>query len=244
MSEQRTTQVAVDGRPGVAPLAAAAAALFAIAFAVLAIAVVGGPLPIDDAIRNALGVGRSVPLLFDVLNDVGGAITWDFGVAILTVLLVLGGRRREAVWLGGAVLLGEALSTAAKLVVGRERPPGIAVQDLVTQASFPSAHATRALITGALLVLLLTRARRWRTIGAIGVPALAVLMGLARILSGEHWPTDVVGGDLLGGAIVAAIIAVPPRFKAAMVVRPSRRLAPSGPHGAGDGPGIHGRLPS
>lgn len=199
----------------------AAAALYAIAFGLLAAAVLGGgPLPIDPSIRDMLGVGGRVPAVLQALNDVGGATIWDVGVAIVAGVLALTRRRREALWLGGSVLAGEAISTVAKLIVDRQRPPGVAVQDLVTQASFPSGHATRGLITAALLVLLLARGRWTRAGGAIAVIVFTLLLGVARVLSGEHWPTDVLGAWLLGGAIVAVVAAVPRRLRASEPARP------------------------
>lgn len=203
------------------PAAAAASVLLAVAFVVLGVMVVGGgPLPVDTAIREALGVGRPVPAILQVLNDVGGAISWDIGVAIVAAILLLKGRRRESVWLAGCVFLGETLATGAKLIVDRQRPPGIFVEDLVTQASYPSGHVTRTVISAALLVVLLARAP-WTRIGGLFAAVIpSVLMGLARIAVGEHWPTDVLGGYLLGGVAVAAVIALPPRLTAS---RPGRR---------------------
>jgi undecaprenyl-diphosphatase len=57
--------------------------------------------------------------------------------------------------------------------------------------SFPSDHATFAFSIA--IALLLTSKR-------VGVPAiiLAALIGLARIYTGEHYLTDVVGGALIG----------------------------------------------
>ena len=212
---------------------------FAIAFGLLGVSVVGGgPLPIDVSIRSALGVGGPIQPVLQLLNDVGGAVSWDIGVAILAAILFVAGRRLESVWFAGGVLLGEAIATGAKLLVDRQRPPGIAVQDLVTQASFPSGHVTRLVVTAGLLLVLLAHGHnrgRWGWIGGIVAAALlTILIGLARIASGEHWPTDVLGGYLLSGAIVAGIAAIPIRLRASGPGRPRRK--PLAPPGSGQRP--------
>ncbi|HEY2887278.1 MAG TPA: phosphatase PAP2 family protein, partial [Candidatus Limnocylindrales bacterium] len=113
-----------------------------------------------------------------------------------------------ALWIGGGVLVAEALATAIKLVVDRPRPPGIAVVDLVTQASFPSGHVTRVVVSGALVALALAGGRRATVAAAGSVVVLGVLMGIARIVAGEHWPTDVAGAWLLAGAVIGGAVAV------------------------------------
>jgi membrane-associated phospholipid phosphatase len=183
------------------------AVLCAIALVVLASMVGGGPLPIDVAIRNALHVGDPVPLPLDVLNVIGGALVWDPLVAVLMVALWLGSRRADAIWIGAGVLVAETLATATKVIVDRPRPPGIAVIDLVSQASFPSGHVTRVVVTGALVALLWRTGRRNWIVATVLVVVLGIAIGLARILAGEHWPTDVAGGYLLAGSVIAGTVA-------------------------------------
>jgi undecaprenyl-diphosphatase len=200
--------------------AALVAVICALALIILASMVGSGPLPIDNSIRDALHVGAPVPLPLDILNTIGGALVWDAGVAILLMGLLLARRRMEAVWVGGGVVAGEVLGVAIKLIVDRQRPPGIAVIDLVTQASFPSGHTTRAVVTGALLVLFWPGGPRSRIVAGIVAVVVALLMGLARIVAGEHWPTDVAGAYLLAAIVVAAVVALRARF---------RRSAPAHP---------------
>lgn len=57
--------------------------------------------------------------------------------------------------------------------------------------SFPSAHAAWFFAL-ALVVFFANRKWGWWFIG------LAVLMGLARIYAGVHWPIDIVGGAAIG----------------------------------------------
>jgi undecaprenyl-diphosphatase len=143
-------------------------------------------------------------VLIDGVDVLGSALVWDALVAVLAVALWVRGRRAPAAVLLGGVLAAEALATAAKLVVARGRPPGIEVIDLVTQASYPSGHVTRTVVTAGLLVVLAWRGvpRSWAIGGAV---VAVVVMGVVRIASGEHWFTDVVGAVLLGIAVLALI---------------------------------------
>lgn len=195
------------------------AVLFALAFVALAAIVGGGPLPIDLSIRDALHVGGPVPPVLDLLSIIGSPVIWDAGVAVLIAGLWFARRHVEAAWIGGGLLAAEVLATAIKIVVDRPRPPGIIVSDLVTQASFPSGHVTRAAVTGALLVLVWPWGRRSRVLVAVAAVAVAVLMGLARIVAGEHWPTDVAGAYLFVAALTAGAAAVMDRLRRSAPVR-------------------------
>ena len=69
----------------------------------------------------------------------------------------------------------------------------------MTTASFPSGHVVRCTVAlGLLLALVVWRSPRGRLLGTAGVVVCLLLMGIARVASGEHWPTDVLGGYLLG----------------------------------------------
>lgn len=204
-------QPARDGGAPSPRYPAIVAALCALALVVLSTLVGKGPLPIDLTIRDALHVGGPIPLPLDILNAVGGALVWDSIVAVIVVGLWLGSRRLDAIWVGSGVVVAEALATVVKLVVDRQRPPGIAVVDLVTQASFPSGHVTRVVVTGALLAIVAVASRaglRTRIASPGAVIVLAILIGIARVASGEHWPTDVAGAWLLAGAVIGGAVAV------------------------------------
>lgn len=67
-----------------------------------------------------------------------------------------------------------------------------------SDSAFPSGHASAFFALG--LALWFTN----RRLGTIYV-WLAVLIGLARVTAGAHWPSDVFFGFVLGGLVAAAI---------------------------------------
>jgi membrane-associated phospholipid phosphatase len=195
----------------------ATAGVFGLAFLALALVVGGGPLPIDLTVAVALQ-----PLRFGVIgslvaavNLLGQPFVWDALVAVIAIALWLRGRRFEAILLVVGVVGVEAGASLAKIVVGRVRPPGIAVGDLITQASFPSGHMVRTVVTTGLLAAMAWPRRRWRRAAAVAAVAFSVVMGIARIAVGEHWFTDIVGAALFGSWALAVLGII------AMIARPA-----------------------
>lgn len=104
-------------------------------------------------------------------------------------------RRRRRDWLAATrrVVLAYLVNTAVKLVVRRPRPRLPEAPQLTgtpTQLSFPSAHAT----TG------FAASRLYARLGIPAAPLNALAVGLAwsRVFLGVHYPSDVLGGALLG----------------------------------------------
>lgn len=62
-----------------------------------------------------------------------------------------------------------------------------------TSGSFPSGHAAFFFALATVIMF----ATRWRTWGAVFF-AGAILIGLARIIAGIHWPLDILGGAVIG----------------------------------------------
>jgi membrane-associated phospholipid phosphatase len=199
-------------------LAATAAFLVLVPFALLALLVLGAWPPLhrlDAAVTDALhGYALDHPAWVRAMSlwtDVFAPNPLRVGAALLVAWLLYRRAPRLALWVITTMTVGGLLGPLLKLLVGRHRPD---LLDPVARAagySFPSGHALNAtLAAGVLLLVFLPYVRgRPGLRGALWTAAvlLAVVTGLSRIALGVHWTSDVVGGWLLGTAVVAATAA-------------------------------------
>ncbi|MFG2094541.1 phosphatase PAP2 family protein [Streptomyces sp. NPDC048612] len=216
----RSSAVDDARRPAPAPRGPAlrCAGLCTLVFGLLLTLVVlawGPLLSVDRALAGALhrtavtepGWTRLSRLLSDWLWD-----PWMMRAVLVAavVLLVRRGERVLGAWVAVTALVGTGLQQVLKALVGRDRPVWPDPVDTAHYAAFPSGHAMSALVAGALVLWLLrlggARPLWRRTAGAVAVVSV-VGVGFTRVYLGVHWLSDVVGGWLLGGALVAAAAA-------------------------------------
>jgi membrane-associated phospholipid phosphatase len=142
-------------------------------------------------------------------NTLGNLYNWAAVVALAAVGVGIVRGVRAGLFIGATFLV-DFLATLAKVWVERGRPDTVAAHLFFgTDAfGFPSGHTARAAALAGALVWVFVPAR-WRlpaaTIGAI-IGGLA--MAYARISLGVHFPTDTLGGILLGVAWFAATAAL------------------------------------
>ena len=113
-------------------------------------------------------------------------------VAGCAYLLDRRGDRRAAVGACALWVVANLLELIGKLAVER---PTLGVNGF--RHSYPSGHTLRACVVAAVL------AWTWRRAGRVAA-AWALPVPVALVLIGDHTPTDVVGGLVLAGCLIAA----------------------------------------
>ena len=101
------------------------------------------------------------------------------------------------------------LGNTPKLVVERTSPEPIDGVTWPEGMSFPSGHAEFAItFYGFLAYLLLLRLNGPFARGLLitGWLALVLVVGFARVDSGDHWPLDVLGGYIAGVGLLAVLV--------------------------------------
>lgn len=136
--------------------------------------------------------------------------------AVIVWLLWRRSAWRTALWLAATCALGTLLQQTLKALVDRPRPVWPDPVDSAHYAAFPSGHAMTATVVCGLLLWLLHHygAGRavWRTAMVVAVISV-VGVGLTRVWLGVHWPSDVVGGWVLGAFVVAVAVGAYERWR-------------------------------
>jgi undecaprenyl-diphosphatase len=121
-----------------------------------------------------------------------------------------------AVGVGVTTIAADAVSFLLKDIVDRPRPfvahPEIHPLYAVHSSSFPAGHAATAFAGATVLAYVARRA-------APVLFLLAALIGYSRVYVGDHYPTDVLGGAVVGVVVgLAAVAAV--RFVRGLSLQP------------------------
>jgi len=149
--------------------------------------------------------------------DLLGSIVSAFGQAEVTAGIAAGlvvarlRARRADFWVPLAIAVVVLVEAVGKGFVGQPSPPLDAVRGFALLPglrdpfthSFPSGHAARD-------AFLLTVVHGWPRV--FTVVALLLVAG-SRVYLGEHWPSDVLGGLLLGAAVAWTARAVAGRWR-------------------------------
>lgn len=125
-------------------------------------------------------------------------------LTVLPAMLVVGWwlwKERHEPVLGAHLLIVAAgslsLNPTMKYLLDRDRPALFPPRGMYNWASYPSGHAILTTALYFTLALMLLRARGWRW-PLVVAPAIVLLTCYSRLYLSVHWPTDLIGGLLIG----------------------------------------------
>ncbi len=132
--------------------------------------------------------------------------------AIVTIVLLFRRWGRHAFLLVAGLLIELSVFLIANKIVSRPRPAVSHLGGTPSTYSFPSGHTAATIVLyGGIAVIVMAATTRWWprvVMWAIAV-SLAVSVGLSRVYRGEHYPTDVLAGLLLGiGSLFAGVFII------------------------------------
>jgi membrane-associated phospholipid phosphatase len=193
-------------------LAVAIAAAVAVG-ALTAIVIVSPFLPLDATIERDIQATNLGPLTlaFPFFTWLGGPGGIPMQIVVILLVLLL---NRRAWFLALASLAGGLWYEAIVHLVNRPRPvvgQVLRVTEHPGSTSFPSGHLIFITISAAVLMLCLGQRYlpRWaRPIGWAVVAGIVVAVGLDRIYTGTHWPSDVLAGLLIAVAWLSFVLSL------------------------------------
>lgn len=139
-------------------------------------------------------------------------VTWvgHFGprstIALLLALVIYRWRGMlAAIIFGITPFVASGYSSLLKAIFDRPRPDLIEHLDAVSSASYPSGHATGAVLI--YLIFAMAAPRPWRWPAAILAAAMISLTAVSRVALGVHWASDIIGG--IGAGLGFALLVRP-----------------------------------
>jgi membrane-associated phospholipid phosphatase len=159
-------------------------------------------------------------------------------VAAVVALMLrwLFGRWRQSLILISAVAGEVLIFLAVTATVPQRRPPVPRLQIAPTTSSFPSGHTGAAVaLYGCIAILLLAKYGRrpaaW--VAAALLCCIPVFVGISRLYEGEHYPSDVLAGALLGSLWLTVVLhAIPIGIPQAATDRSAARVPGAWRHSA------------
>jgi undecaprenyl-diphosphatase len=154
-------------------------------------------------------IHTQLPRLLDwcvlILPWLGTNITIIPGVLIASVMLWKRGRKDLVTVLLVATIGNHAVGTVLKYVFDRPRPGLWPARGEFTGPSYPSGHAMMTVSVLFVFAYLLRRERGWRWPFWACV-AFTILTAYSRLYLGVHWPTDILGGAIIGAVWLSAML--------------------------------------
>lgn len=155
-----------------------------------------------DTLNQAVAGHRIVVTALTAVTNLGARAILFWLVTVSAAVMLIRRQYPLTVYLVATGLGALALDPAIKMLVGRLRPMVPTPVTMAPGYSFPSGHTLDSTVFyGVMLLVFLPIIPRQLRKPAIGlVIALLAAIGFSRVALGVHYPSDVIGGWLLGVA--------------------------------------------
>lgn len=159
----------------------------------------------DSTIQNFIrhSMNDNLTIFYKIISKAVSATEIIIMTLLIALVLLVRKEKITAIFLvSGVVSILGIIAPILKLVYLRERPN---LEHLVveTSKSFPSGHSSSAMIFFGTLTLIAWQLFKNKPLKII-ISGLAItlicLVGISRVYLGVHYPSDVLGAYLLGGA--------------------------------------------
>jgi undecaprenyl-diphosphatase len=155
----------------------------------------------------ALALHPSFVVVVRLVTDAGSPLSIDLLTAMVTVFLLMRRRMRLVSYVIAVRVLELGAETVLKQAIDRPRPSVPMLFVTAHGTSFPSGHTagTAALFTSLFLLARPLLAARGRALALTAAGLAVALVACSRVLLGVHFPSDVLGGAILG-ALCAVVL--------------------------------------
>jgi undecaprenyl-diphosphatase len=165
------------------------------------------------------------------LTALGGSAVLGLMIFAVVGFLLLQTRYYTALFVAITSISGELVGTVLKQAFNRPRPSIVPHLRDVFSTSFPSGHAMQSAIVYLTLGAILMRVTESRLtkLYCLGMAMLLTLVvGVSRIYLGVHYPTDVIGGWIIGFVWASICWLAAEHFEARAGIAAERRKAARG----------------
>lgn len=173
--------------------------------------VTGATLALDEALIQRVSMLEHpfLTAMLIALSFIGSTIpVVVLSAVMLLILYLFTKKKRDVIFFVAVSLCSVTLNVLLKSYFERERPSIIEMIE-ETGFSYPSAHAMAAFTLYGAVTFLLWRhlkKRKSRRFLVGAAASIILLMGFSRIYLGVHYPSDVIGGYLVSGALLTISI--------------------------------------